>query len=155
MACAAAIRDLRSTLEENHTNESSGNETGNEQLRPGEHSAPSTTEEPMPPNRLPLVQTPYSGGALPSSSDAAPQHPRSSNTPNHRNTYGTSSFDLNSVVLQPSDLPEVMSGQSWLELGMDLEADLPMFPNNGVDPLQGFDIPFWMGQDNYAAWMGR
>lgn len=69
--------------------------------------------------------------------------------------YGTSTFDANNVALQPSNFPEIMSGQSWLELGMDLEADLPMFPNNGVDPLQGFDIPFWMGQDNYAAWMNQ
>jgi hypothetical protein len=45
-------------------------------------------------------------------------------------------------------------GNSWLELGMDLGADLPIYPGDGLDPLQGFDIPFWLGQDNYATWMG-
>ncbi len=52
--------------------------------------------------------------------------------------------------------PEAMLGDSgsWLDLGMELGTDLPLFPNNGLDPLQGFDIPFWVGQDNYATWMG-
>jgi hypothetical protein len=35
-----------------------------------------------------------------------------------------------------------------------LPKDVPPFSFGDVDPFQGFDIPFWLGQDNYAAWMG-
>lgn len=36
-----------------------------------------------------------------------------------------------------------------------LPKDVPPMAFGGGDPFQGFDIPFWFGQDNYVAWMGN
>lgn len=36
-----------------------------------------------------------------------------------------------------------------------LPKDVPPMAFESGDPFQGFDIPFWFGQDNYVAWMGN
>lgn len=36
-----------------------------------------------------------------------------------------------------------------------LPKDVPPMAFGSGDPFQGFDIPFWFGQDNYVAWMGN
>ena len=59
-----------------------------------------------------------------------------------------------SNAAQVNSYPNSTLGNSWLNLGVELGADLPMFPGDGLDPLEGFDLPFWVGQDNYASWMG-
>ncbi|KAJ9657651.1 hypothetical protein H2198_004179 [Neophaeococcomyces mojaviensis] len=42
----------------------------------------------------------------------------------------------------------------WAETSL-LPADVPPLSFGPADPLQGFDIPFWLGEDNYLAWMGN
>ena len=51
-------------------------------------------------------------------------------------------------------MPDDDVGTSWPALNMNLGPDMPMFLDNGIDPLGGFDIPFWMEQDSCATWMG-
>ncbi|KAK5046909.1 hypothetical protein LTR84_007263 [Exophiala bonariae] len=49
-------------------------------------------------------------------------------------------------------------GRPWPDFTtMDLGpiSEMPPFSVDGLDPLQGFDIPFWMGHDNTAAWMNH
>lgn len=50
-----------------------------------------------------------------------------------------------------SDTQPDMVSQQWQE-GMNASKELPPYAFNEFDPFQGFDIPFWVGQDHYAAW---
>lgn len=67
------------------------------------------------------------------------------------------------------DIPSRSGGQAALHMQEDYSADLGLaFPDSNFlpkdvppmafgsgDPFQGFDIPFWFGQDNTIAWMGN
>ena len=58
----------------------------------------------------------------------------------------------------PANFPWIGIPQSTtFDFGMNLDA-LPVDSNYlttpNTDPFEQFDIPFWFGQDNYAAWMG-
>ena len=71
----------------------------------------------------------------------------------------------NALMQQAFDFPPSMvfgdAGTSralWSdpERGANLPMDVPAYQfNDMADPFQGFDIPFWLGQDNYAGWLGE
>lgn len=42
----------------------------------------------------------------------------------------------------------------WWPNPVVLPKDIPPYSFDFTDPLQGFDIPFWVGQDNYVSWSG-
>ncbi|KAJ9608455.1 hypothetical protein H2200_007443 [Cladophialophora chaetospira] len=131
--CAVAIRDLRSTLDESRGGQSTDRRDVHPIATAGDDETTAT----------PLSRT-LDSHALGSSQPT-------SNLQDFRASHDTPLLD------GPGDgvfFPETMLGNSWLDLGMDLGPDLPIFPSGGLDPLQGFDIPFWVGQDNYATWMG-
>ena len=72
------------------------------------------------------------------------------------NTNSLSLQESNSASIQALEydsFSEQMIGNLWPNLeSVGLEnAMAPILPEN-LDPLQEFDIPFWMDQDN-AAWM--
>lgn len=68
-------------------------------------------------------------------------------------------WNAGSVPSESPFFPDTMGGgQPWPDFGsMDLGpiSEMPPFSVDGLDPLQGFDIPFWMGHDNTAAWMNQ
>ena len=128
-ACAVAIRDLRSTLDETRATQPPATS------RPIEHAASSTGEEIISAKGLSLL-----GGLRADSKEEISEPLNPQKLPDGPRSVA--------VAVEPTP------GPSWLDLGMDLGADLPLFPNDGLDLLQGFDIPFWMGQDNYTTWMG-
>lgn len=68
-------------------------------------------------------------------------------------------WNAGSVLSESSFFPDTMGGgQPWPDFSsMDLGpiSEMPPFSVDGLDPLQGFDIPFWMGHDNTAAWMNQ
>jgi hypothetical protein len=42
---------------------------------------------------------------------------------------------------------------SWPDASL-LPKDIPPYSFDALDPLQGFDIPFWVNQDTFSAWAG-
>lgn len=70
----------------------------------------------------------------------------------------TQFWNTASALPQASFFPDTMAGKPWPDFSsMDLGpvSEMPPFSVDGLDPLQGFDIPFWMGHDNTAAWMNH
>jgi hypothetical protein len=51
-------------------------------------------------------------------------------------------------------MPQSKAPDSWQNLNVPAP-DIDMLPTESMDPFEQFDIPFWFGQDNYAAWLGR
>ena len=60
--------------------------------------------------------------------------------------FGTATQNM-PTQLPTSDPPL----QGWSDTGI-LPKDIPPYSFDFNDPLQGFDIPFWVGQDNYVSW---
>ena len=151
--CAVAIRDLRSTLDETRGDQ----RTGQRHLIHGSsHSGDrsvSSADDGQGTATPPSTERAFSSGAeSPLTGQAlyqSRQGPTQQDVPAPQDTT-----TLDATGGQALFYPEAMLGNSWLDLGMDLRPDLSSFPNGGLDPLQGFDIPFWVGQDNYATWMG-
>ncbi|KPI41492.1 Transcriptional activator protein acu-15 [Cyphellophora attinorum] len=52
----------------------------------------------------------------------------------------------------PADAQPDLTGGQTQPVIMDMPRDQMSFNTNEYDPFQGFDIPFWVGQDHYAAW---
>ncbi len=75
--------------------------------------------------------------------------------PNQFNPFMQQAFDLTSSV-GFGDTGASRALWTDLELGASLPVDVPAYHFNGMaDPFQGFDIPFWLGQDNYAGWLSE
>jgi hypothetical protein len=150
-ACGMAIRDLRSTLDENRRDKlTGGKDFPNGSSHSGERPESSTTEYSAP-ARPPGTDAYAVESVSPGSGVSSQPSKDAPKPPTNRPLQATASSN---PPTQATAYPEPLAGGSWLDLGMDLEGDLPMFPSDGLDPLQGFDIPFWMGADNYTTYMG-
>jgi len=55
--------------------------------------------------------------------------------------------------MQDSLLTDFTTSQTWANPSF-LTKNVQPLAFGGLDPFQGFDIPFWFGQDNYVAYMG-
>lgn len=68
-------------------------------------------------------------------------------------------WNVGSTLPESPFFPDTVGGgRPWPDFSnMDLGpiSEMPPFSVDGLDPLQGFDIPFWMGHDNTAAWMNH
>lgn len=63
-------------------------------------------------------------------------------------------------LVMPNELPSNALGGLMPEQYFEPSFDPALLPQDvlptafgGFDPFQGFDIPFWLGQDNYAAYL--
>ncbi|ETI27667.1 hypothetical protein G647_00116 [Cladophialophora carrionii CBS 160.54] len=152
-ACAVAIRDLRSTLDETRKEQSMGQTSAHQSGK--RFALPASDRDDSVPAMHPSTAQPVSSASM-----SPPHVPTKGHSQQASSIHDvpasceTPALEANGA--QTALYPDVMPGNSWLGLGigMDLGTELPMFPNDGLDPLQGFDIPFWVGQDNYATWMG-
>lgn len=131
-----------------------------------------TTQPPTPPPQPQQQQQPQINqfSSFSPTSNPAPRQPsRAGGFPDVQSTQpyadamgsGSSQFPSSSQFTpqpQATPFPETMSTKPWpdfatMELGN--VSEMPPFSLDGLDPLQGFDIPFWIGHDNTAAWMNH
>ena len=85
-----------------------------------------------------------------SSTSAAPLQ----NADTQGNIFSHQAFDLATNIGSSDGSSRAL--WSNLERGAMMPVDVPAYQyNDAVDPFQGFDIPFWLGQDNYAGWLSE
>jgi hypothetical protein len=142
-ACSVAIRDLQKTLAESQVQRTTGltapSSTSNGLGSYGESSTAET-------NSVPVVQQPAAENSF------AMNMPIDRQAPDAQFSHGGDGQQFlpfeSDTSIQGSMYPQSQLGGSWLELGMSIETELPLVPFSGIDPFEGFDIPFWMEQEH-------
>lgn len=94
------------------------------------------------------------------STTAAQESPRM--WPPNGNTTSWQEYQQAQIARPASQAPVTMQNAYSADAALDfhgadqnlLPMDVPPMAFGTGDPFQGFDIPFWFGQDNTVAWMG-
>jgi hypothetical protein len=124
-ACAIAIENLRQKLEERAAR-GHGDEAG-----------------------APMLPTGDNGGEENAARGTTVQHPGAEQAWSAATQFAQAPV---ASTMPFGDLQD-QGNSSWPDASL-LPKDIPPYSFDALDPLQGFDIPFWVGQDNYSAWAG-
>lgn len=81
---------------------------------------------------------------------AIPQTPQAYQDQAWQNEVAQSSTTATAQAVPETDY-DTAAGVAWPDSAV-LPKEVPLYSFNESDPFQGFDIPFWVGQDNYTAW---
>lgn len=177
-ASAVAIQDLRSILSGRHdlpqTPSSTMDRNNRDQTEQGQRLS-TESDQLITPANVGAASAERNGASQISSSRDVSQSqlPVTNSTATYRAEAATTSgqadghqkqVDQNQQSCEPSQhvIPDAY-GLYSTEPSIDmtwpganfLPKDVPPMAFENGDPFQGFDIPFWFGQDNYMAWMGN
>ncbi|OAG11281.1 uncharacterized protein CC84DRAFT_1079410 [Paraphaeosphaeria sporulosa] len=163
-ACGAAIKDLQTRLTRN---------TSKRIWESGVIRPESST--PSPYDNATSVASPHvitshtpTQTTIPTLSEPAQEHIVADATPTHRpgarvtatGRISRGSYDLDNIsvpadtgsYVQTSDNnPNIVPLGDFSQNGLTLDQSFPFSSNDDHDPFAGFDIPFWLGQDQYAG----
>jgi hypothetical protein len=156
-ACGAAIKDLQTQLTCNASNnlrDTGADRPDRSSISPYENTTSAASPHVIA--RTPSQATmPISGGLAPERIIAVGTNTRPSNPPDARTA---TNLDHTSVLADTS--LNVQTNEDTLSIpplgdfshnSLALDQSFQLSSNDNEDPFAGFDIPFWLGQDQYAG----